>query len=238
MNNITQFGLKNQQFMTVSLIAELTGKNKSHVFRDARMMIELVKKDDPKLDHNNFQILTDVRGYTSEIQLDKNLTMTLITGYSIELRYAVMKRWKELEEAQANTVLTVPHNLKEALELALHQIEVIEMKDREIQEKNYALAVAQPKVEFFNTVADRDTLLTATQVGLPMGMTANALNKQLMNLDVYDKRCASKVFSSWFVKQGLGKMRTTQTGHAQAMFTPKGEQWIFEKLRPSNAVEV
>lgn len=190
MNNITQFGLKNQQFMAVSLIAELTGKNKSHVFRDARMMIELVKKDDPKLDHNNFQILTDVRGYTSEIQLDKNLTMTLITGYSIELRYAVMKRWKELEEAQANTVLTVPHNLKEALELALHQIEVIEMKDREIQEKNYALAVAQPKVEFFNTVADRDTLLTATQVGLPMGMTANALNKQLMNLDVYDKRCA------------------------------------------------
>lgn len=44
----------------------------------------------------------DNRGYITEICLDKDHTLTLISGYNAKLRMAIIKRWQELEEA--NTV--------------------------------------------------------------------------------------------------------------------------------------
>ena len=86
--------------MSTKEIAELTGKEHFHVMRDARDMInELLQYNDhPVLDDKQYQILKDVRGYNSEILLDKELTETLITGYSVVLRHKVIRRLHELEE--------------------------------------------------------------------------------------------------------------------------------------------
>lgn len=89
-----------KNMMSTKEIAELTGKEHFHVMRDARDMInELLQYNDhPVLDDKQYQILKDVRGYNSEILLDKELTETLITGYSVVLRHKVIRRLHELEE--------------------------------------------------------------------------------------------------------------------------------------------
>lgn len=72
-------------------IAELTGKDHKHVIRDIRAMLsELI--DGPDLDH--VYEVDDSRGYTAEIRLPRDLTQTLITGYSVSLRHrAALLRW-------------------------------------------------------------------------------------------------------------------------------------------------
>ena len=83
--------------MTSREIAELTGKRHDNVMRDTRnMLLELygeegvLKFEDTLTDPQNGQAY-------AVFNLDHEHTMTLITGYSIKLRHAVVGRWKELE---------------------------------------------------------------------------------------------------------------------------------------------
>lgn len=98
MNEITDSREASRQPVTMSSreIAELTGKQHSHVVRDIRVMLSELREHDPNLDHH-FAEKKDRRGYTSRFDLDRELTETLITGYSIVLRNKVIKRLRELE---------------------------------------------------------------------------------------------------------------------------------------------
>ena len=107
--------------MSTKEIAGLTGKEHFHVMRDARDMInELLQYNDhPVLDDKQYQILKDGRGYNSEILLDKELTETLITGYSVVLRHKVIRRLHELEalvkkQAEVISQMVSINELKEA----------------------------------------------------------------------------------------------------------------------------
>jgi phage antirepressor YoqD-like protein len=74
--------------------------------------------------------------------------------------------------------------------------------------------------------------MNATQVGQKLGMSAVKLNKILLELDVYSKLVKrGKVFKQWFIDSGYGEMKQTEDGYTQALFTTKGEQWVFEKLK-------
>ncbi|MGL4616550.1 MAG: Rha family transcriptional regulator [Shewanella sp.] len=81
--------------MSTIEIAELTGKRPDHVLRDARKMLEAIQS--PQI-WGDYQ---DSRGRTQPcIMLDKDETTCLIAGYSTELRFRIVKRWRELEECQ------------------------------------------------------------------------------------------------------------------------------------------
>lgn len=105
---MTELSLQNQQLsMTSREIAELTDKDISHVHRDIREMLADLQADDPKLDHPKED--KDDRGYTTCFHLDRELTYTLLTGYSAVMRNRVVKRWLELEvivQQQAQQLLT------------------------------------------------------------------------------------------------------------------------------------
>lgn len=80
--------------MTSREIAEVTGKKLYHVNRDILAMLNELNLDKSKFgsiyfDNKNRQQI--------EYVLDEELTLTLVTGYSIKLRNAVIKRWKQLE---------------------------------------------------------------------------------------------------------------------------------------------
>ncbi|MPS99520.1 MAG: hypothetical protein E2581_13605 [Pseudomonas sp.] len=81
-------------------IAELTGKDLGHVNRDIRAMLDSLE-DDPELEHVRED--KDARGYTVAFHLGRELTYTLLAGYSTQLRRRVIARWQELESAQAKT---------------------------------------------------------------------------------------------------------------------------------------
>lgn len=96
-------GLRGQPVtMTSREIADLTGKDLGHVHRDIRSMLAELVEHDPNLDRPRED--KDARGYTVCFYLNRELTETLLTGYSAELRRKVIRRWHELEANQAQSL--------------------------------------------------------------------------------------------------------------------------------------
>lgn len=81
--------------MTSGEIADLTGKEHKNVIRDIRTMLDDLKADGSNLSH--VQEDKDARGYTAAFHLNKDLTLTLVAGYSAKLRLSIIRRWQELE---------------------------------------------------------------------------------------------------------------------------------------------
>lgn len=104
------------QMMSSREIAELTGKEHKNVIRDIRSMLDQL--DGSILSHEQYQEVKDGRGYTLEILLNKNLTVTLITGYDVNTRHKINLRWQELEaQAPATFDITNPAHLLQAIEV-------------------------------------------------------------------------------------------------------------------------
>ena len=83
------------QTMSSREIAELTGKQHKHVRRDIEAMLETLELDGSKLGH----IYKDASNRDQkEYLLNKELTLTLVTGYDVARRYKLVQRWQELEE--------------------------------------------------------------------------------------------------------------------------------------------
>lgn len=92
--------------MSSKEIADLTGKQHKHVIRDVKALISQlydVDVDGPNLDHYDFEgifVTLDERKYVSDMRLDKDHTLTLLTGYDAKARMKVVRRWQELEAAR------------------------------------------------------------------------------------------------------------------------------------------
>ncbi|MGP5436593.1 Rha family transcriptional regulator [Psychrobacter alimentarius] len=80
--------------MTSREIAEVTGKKLYHVNRDILTMLDELDLDKSKFGSIYFD---NKNRQQTEYVLNEELTLTLVTGYSIKLRNAVIKRWKQLE---------------------------------------------------------------------------------------------------------------------------------------------
>lgn len=144
-------------------------------------------------------------------------------SYSYELQAKVFDRMTALEAAQS---LALP-NFADPVAAARAWADAKESEQR----ANAALALAQPKVQYFDKVVERSTLMTAAQVGQKLGMSAVALNKHLDELDVYSKNIKrARVFKQWFVDKGYGELKQTELGHSQPLFTTSGEAWIIERM--------
>jgi len=96
--------------MSSTEIAKLTGKQKKHVHQDIKDQIFIGLydlKDGQDFDHEQIQginVIVDKRGYWSEVHLDREHTLTLITGYDVKARHAINRRWLELESAKQQPV--------------------------------------------------------------------------------------------------------------------------------------
>lgn len=167
-----------QATMSSREIAKLCDKQHKHVLRDIREMLEEIQKDGPVLDHLKED--KDSRGYTRCFHLDKELTETLITGYSIPLRHKVIRRMHELERAVQQAVpLPAPpaanDSAVEFLKLALaHLPNLPETSKQALLSYGSELAFGQrliplPKVE--------EHLMTAGEVGKLLGVSANKVGR-------------------------------------------------------------
>jgi phage regulator Rha-like protein len=151
--------IANAQTMTSREIAELTGKEISHVHRDIRVMIEQLG-DDPELDHITED--RDGRTYVTCIHLTKNLTYTLVSGYNVKMRKAIIDRWQELEAKQSkppavktikNPALALIAQLAQELD-AMHSAQEQQAADLALV-KSEVLTIGartQPDFEFFTVL--------------------------------------------------------------------------------------
>lgn len=207
------------QTMSSREIAELTGKRHDNVLADIRKMLAEIQSPEKLGDYK------DSRGRTYQmLLLDKEETLILVSGYSIKMRAAIIRRWQELESQVSKPSLPVPQTMGEALRLAA---ELWEEKER-LSLENKEMA---PKADVYDRIIERNNLYNATQVAQKFGQSAVWLNRQLEQFDVYNRSVKrGRVFQQWFVDKGYGIMRETETGHSQAMFYAEGEMWIIDKL--------
>lgn len=96
MNDLTH--LDDAQTMSSREIAELTGKEHRNVTRDVRAMCEELEVGVLDLEHT---YLDSLNREQKEYHLDRKLTYTLITGYDVKRRAAVIERWHDLETGRA-----------------------------------------------------------------------------------------------------------------------------------------
>jgi anti-repressor protein len=82
-------------------IAGLTGKQHQHVKRDTEKMLVELELDVSKYGRTYVDKLNRKQ---TEYDLDEELTLTLVSGYNIKMRSAIIKRWQELE---SNVPLTL-----------------------------------------------------------------------------------------------------------------------------------
>ena len=212
MNILTQ----NTKTMSSREIAELTGKQHGHVVRDIELLNETLIEESLSIIGESFYTADNGQVYR-EFLLTQAQTIDLMTGYNRNLRVRINRRWQELEQRVAAPVFQIPQTLGEALQLAADQAKQLEL--------------AAPKVAHYDKVVDRHTLLTATQVGQKIGLSAIMLNRVLSEIGVYNKaHKRGKAFRQWFIDKGLGEMKQTDMGHSQALFSLKGEAWVIERL--------
>ena len=205
------------QTMSSREIAELTGKRHDNVLADIRKMLAEIQSPEKLGDYK------DSRGRTYQmLLLDKEETLILVSGYSIKMRAAIIRRWQELEAQVSKPSL--PQNYIEALEALLTS----EKEKEKLALENKEMA---PKADVYDRIVERNNLYNATQVAQKFGQSAVWLNRQLEQFDVYNRSVKrGRVFQQWFIDKGYGIMRETETGHSQAMFYAEGEMWVINKL--------
>lgn len=205
-------------------IADLTGKELSHVNRDIRAMLDSLV-DDPELDHVRED--KDGRGYTTAFHLGRELTYTLLSGYSVPLRRRVVARWQELE---AQVVPALP-NFADPVAAARAWADAKEGEQRAAAQ----LAQAAPMVEFVARYVQAESgsmglrqvckVLKAKQPDL----TAFLLDRGLMYRTpsgVLTPKAEHIHNGRFEAKTGTAEHGDSSHAYVHYKFTAKGLEWI------------
>lgn len=209
--------MKNEQLtMTSREMADLVEKRHDNVKRVIETLADQGVIEFPQIE----EISTATKPVSVFIftgERGKRDSIIVVAQLSPQFTARLVDRWQELEAKQGKPFPQIPHSFSEALQLAANQAKLLEQQ--------------APKVEFFDRLVDRETLMNASQVAQKHKMSAIKLNKILEDLNVYSKTIKrGRVFQQWFIDNGFGQLRQTELGFSQALFTPAGEAWVCEKL--------
>lgn len=211
------------QTMSSKEIADLTGKEHFHVKRDIEVMLSQLN-----LDPSNFGCIfldsmnREQKGYA----LDKELSICLVSGYNVQLRMAIIKRWNELE-AQAQPRL--PSNYKEALQFLIEAEEQKEQLALQVAQQQQVIEVIQPKADVYDIISNSENTYTIRVAAKLLKIRPKDLTDWLLaNKWMYGKSAASYRPSAQHDRNHL-KLVASQYG-TQVRVTGKGLVWIARKL--------
>lgn len=144
-------------------IAQLCEKEHRNVRRDIQRMLKALNIDALSFEHTYFDSQNREQ---AEYLLDRTLTETLLTGYSIPLRHRVVTRLRELENVSQQ--VSVPRTLPEALRLAADLAE---------QNTRLQLVVSEqaPKVDALDRLAGARGAMCLTDAAKHLGVPRKVL---------------------------------------------------------------
>jgi phage antirepressor YoqD-like protein len=207
--------------MTSREIAELTGKEHAHVMRDARSMLaELSLAEGGYI--QNWRHPQNCQVY-EEFALPKDLTITLVSGYSVSMRHRIVSRWQELEAGAAHRI---PQTLPEALRLAA------DMAD-EITKKDAQLALIAPKAAALDRISTQTNGAVCMRTAAKLVQVPEKQFLRFLNDEGWIFRHhRSNTWQGYAEKEkaGLLELKRTRVVHGdgfektfeQVLITPKG----------------
>lgn len=234
-----------EQTMSSREIAELTGKEHRHVLRDCDVLNANYKK------MNLAQIWAGVYNHPNtgnqqhrEYLLTRMQTFDLMTGYSVELRIKVNRRWEELEKKNTldftnpDTVLKIVQNWKKTEDERRMLKEQNDLQANELKE-------AAPKVEYFDKVLQSASLVTVNVIAGDLGISAVKLNRLLCDHKIIYRISGTYALYSNYRGLGLAGYRkhayTDSKGETcvsnHLCWTEKGRKFIIEKFKNFKASE-
>ncbi|MEQ5040029.1 phage antirepressor KilAC domain-containing protein [Providencia rettgeri] len=196
-------------------ISDLTEKRHDNVMADIRKMLIEIQSPEKLGDY------TDTKNRTQQmLLLNKEECLCLISGYSIKLRMAIIKRWQELESQKPLIPQTLPEALRLAADLA-EQKQIVEQQ----------LAIAAPKAEFVDRYVQATGLLGFRETSKLLKVKENFFRDFLISKRIMYKLAGKLTPYSEHLEAGRFDVKTGENqvnGHAytQVKFTPKGIQWI------------
>ena len=202
MSNLTKFN-SSTIMMSSREIAELCDKRHDHVMRDIRNMFE-VEEHSPNLGfvYKTSTYKADNGQEYTQYELDRDTTLCLVSGYNVELRMKIIKRWAELEDQIRRPISTFEMIAEMALQAAeLERItsvheerldnqqeelqehkETITRQEQEIQELKEELKLYRDEEQFF--VAKAAAKLygynnISNQVAQKLGIALSRLSREM-----------------------------------------------------------
>lgn len=159
--------LQTEQTMSSREISELTGKRHDHVLRDVDNLNNNYNRMGlPKVGEGYYTHPNTGNQQHREYLLTRIQTFDLMTGYNVELRIKVNRRWEELEK---QSTFQLPQSYSEALRLAADQAEKIEEQNRLIEEQKPKALFADAVTGSSTTILMRDLAKLIRQNGVSIG---------------------------------------------------------------------
>lgn len=232
MNQLTNI----QQTMSSREIAELTNKRHDHVLRDIDVLnSKYIELGLPKVGEGYYTLPSTGRQQHRCYELTKMQTIDLMTGYNIELRIKINRRWEELER---QSQFQIPQTMSEALRLAAQQAEQIENQQKQLEAQ-------KPKVLFADAVSASSTSILVGELaklikqnGVDTGQ--NRLFEWMRDNGYLISRYGSDYNMPTQKSMNLGLFEIKETsithsnGHISVSKTPKvtgkGQQYFINKL--------
>lgn len=200
-------------------IAELTGKRHDHVLRDVENMLQELGQTSPHF----WGELPDSYSRLQRVAfLPKDLSITLVAGYSVQMRHAIVCRWQELEAAQAKPPAQLSR--MEILELAMQA-------EQGRIEAERQLALAAPKVEFVDKFVQASTgSKTFRQVAKLLKANEREFRAFLEDFGVMYRLGGEWMPYAQHLDADRFEVKTGVAGNEHAYtatrFTAKGVEWI------------
>lgn len=247
-------------------IAELCQKRHDHVLRDVRQMLvqlygdEAVEAglpdrdkfevffekmgwgiDSPDLGNgrvDGVRVRRDARGFVAEINLDYTHTMTLIAGYKVKLRKAIIDKWQELERQVSAAPIDPMRALNDPAAmrglLLTYTEKVLALQDE--------VAELSPKADALDRIATADGSLCITDAAKTLQVQPKVLFSFLRSHRwIYSRPSGSgDIAYQDKLASGLLEHKTTEIRRSdgsekvttQVRVTPKGLTRLAKELTP------
>jgi len=220
MNNLI---INNNDKLTMSSrdIAIHTAKAHKNVKRDIVNMLDELVEDKLKFERTYIDVQNRAQ---TEFVLDKDHTLTLVSGYSAHVRRNIIRRWLDIE-SNLDTAHQIPRTLSQALMLAANQAEKIEKQSEQLK-------LAAPKVDFVNRFVDSNGNKSFREVAKVLKANEREFRAFLVEFKVMYQ--LGKKYTAYQSHVEAGRFYVTtgeKNGHAytDCKFTPKGIEYIAGK---------
>ena len=216
MDKLTNITQHSQPTMSSREIATLCDKRHDNVMADIRKMLNELGLYAPDFSGT----YTTEQGNQYEcFNLPKRECLILVSGYNLKLRTKIIDRWQELEQA---TTPRLPQTYLEALRALADEVEAHEHTQQQ-------LAIAEPKVQYFDKLVERNLLTNFTTTAKEFGVKRKDFVAYLLdNGYIYRDQRGNLLPYAVHVPHLFGVKEYCKDHHSgtQTLITPKGRETL------------